>query len=86
MKLYVIATLILTAATTGCSKPPETSTKVGVDFQVDKLFTHEGCTVYRFNDVGYRYFTNCKGAVEWVESCGKGCTRNQGVYGAVRED
>lgn len=30
------------------------------DFKIEKLFTHEGCTVYRFRDKGYtRHFTHC---------------------------
>jgi hypothetical protein len=70
--LAIIALTILA----GCSKPAETSTAVGVEFVVDKLFTHEGCTVYRFSDGGNkRYFTNCNGSMNWRESCGKNCTR-----------
>jgi hypothetical protein len=31
-------------------------------YEVDYLFTHDGCKVYRFYDRGnYVYFTNCKG-------------------------
>ena len=31
-------------------------------YQVDYLFEHEGCKVYRFYDRGnYVYFTNCNG-------------------------
>lgn len=33
-------------------------------YQVEYLFEHEGCKVYRFLDHGhYVYFTNCKGDV-----------------------
>ena len=33
-------------------------------YQVDYLFEHDGCKVYRFNDDGrYVYFTNCTGEV-----------------------
>lgn len=75
----VLAILAL-AILAGCSKPAETSTNVGVEFVVDKLFTHEGCTVYRFSDGGSkRYFTNCSGSTNWQESCGKNCTRNMNV-------
>lgn len=75
----VLAILAL-ALLAGCSKPAETSTAVGREFTVDKLFTHEGCTVYRFNDGGNnRYFTNCSGSTNWQESCGKNCTRNMNV-------
>jgi len=62
-----------------CMKPPESSTPAGIEFKVDKLFTHEGCTVYRFNDGGIRYFTNCSGATSWIENCGKNCSKNVGV-------
>lgn len=29
------------------------------DFKVEKLFTHEGCTVYRFVDGNVVYYSNC---------------------------
>lgn len=33
-------------------------------YEVEYLFEHEGCKVYRFRDDGnYVYFTNCKGDV-----------------------
>lgn len=64
----------------GCQKAAESSTPVGVEFRVDRLFKHDGCTVYRFDDGGRsRYFAKCDGAttssMEWRESCGKNCTR-----------
>lgn len=38
-------------------------------YQVEYLFEHEGCKVYRFMDMGhYIYFTNCKGDVTSIES------------------
>ena len=52
--------ILAVALLAGCSKQAETSTAVGAEFVVDKLFTHEGCTVYRFYDGGNaRYYTNC---------------------------
>jgi hypothetical protein len=37
-------------------------------YQVDYLFEHDGCKVYRFNDYGrYVYFTNCTGEVTCIE-------------------
>ena len=75
MKKILILAAIL--ALSGCGKPAETSTSVGREFVVDKLFTHEGCTVYRFTDHGNpRYFTNCSGSTTWREGCGKNCTRD----------
>ena len=38
-------------------------------YQVDYLFEHEGCKVYRFVDHGnYVYFTNCNGDVTSIEN------------------
>ena len=77
----------------GCEKKPAeetSSTGVGGKFRVERLFTHEGCTVYRFEDYYTRYFARCDGAassgVEWSESCGKSCTRPVTVpTGSVRK-
>ena len=45
-------------------KPVNNST-----YQVEYLFEHEGCKVYRFMDMGhYIYFTNCEGDVTSIES------------------
>ena len=42
------------------------------DHQIVKLFTQDGCTVYRFRDDGYRhYFTNCTGSTITEQSSGK---------------
>lgn len=72
--------ILVVALLAGCSKPAETSTAVGTEFVVDKLFTHEGCTVYRFSDGGNsRYYTNCQGSTSWRENCGKNCTRQVGI-------
>lgn len=38
-------------------------------YQIDYLFEHDGCKVYRFQDDGrYVYFTNCTGDVTSVEN------------------
>jgi len=37
-------------------------------YEVDYLFEHDGCKVYRFYDKGnYVYFTNCEGTVTSIE-------------------
>ena len=61
----------------GCAKEPAQTTGTNNSaFQVDELFTHKGCTVYRFYDSGhYHYFTNCHGSVSSTLTCGKNCTR-----------
>ena len=38
-------------------------------YQVDYLFEHDGCKVYRFYDRGqYVYFTNCQGEVTSIKN------------------
>lgn len=76
-KLLVILSLAVLA---GCTKQAAESSAVGKQFVVDKLFTHEGCTVYRFQDGGYyRYYTNCSGSTNWTENCGKNCSRPMNI-------
>ena len=73
--------LIFAAALAGCSENTTESVEhAGVGgFEVARLFTHEGCTVYRFYDGGSRYFANCNGSAttSWRRAmpCGKNCTR-----------
>lgn len=46
-------------------QPVETKVPINnTTYQVDYLFEHDGCKVYRFLDLGnYVYFTNCAGNV-----------------------
>jgi hypothetical protein len=67
----VAALVTISIALSGCLKEPETSIKAGSDFLVERLFTVDGCTFYRFKDGSYRYFTNCSGSTSWEESGGK---------------
>lgn len=56
----------------GCVKAPnKIDTTNNPEFTVDLLFEHEGCKVYRFQDDGSKYFTNCKGSVQWSNLSGK---------------
>lgn len=64
----------------GCGHPEEAVVgTTNSSFKLERLFTHDGCTVYRFFDMSYRYFTDCRGSVSWEESCGKNCTDEQAV-------
>ena len=57
-RIALIAMLVLV---TGCYKAAEhTETKGVGEFEVETLFTHEGCTVYRFEDGRTRYFVKCQ--------------------------
>lgn len=73
----IFLSIVVVLALGACTKKAETSTHAGREFTVDKLFTVDDCTVYRFSDAGYqRYFAKCKNSANtsWSESCGKGCT------------
>jgi len=79
--------LLLMAALAGCREatPPATSS-VNSGFNVEKLFSTEGCSVYRFIDGGYRrYFTNCSGSTSWSQDCGKGCPSAQEISGGSHQ-
>lgn len=68
----------------GCAANPVSVHATNNDeVPVEKLFTHEGCTVYRFKDVGYHYYVRCDGPgiamTHSREPCGKGCVVNQDI-------
>lgn len=69
------AVLLASALALACNGSPESVAQTAnPDFRVERLFTHDGCTVYRFLDAGYRYFVRCDSGdarVEWRESNGK---------------
>lgn len=68
--LFTISVALLLAA---CHKDPQQSQHHG-EFKVETLFRHDGCTVYRFLDRSYVYYTKCiadTSAVHYVEQQGK---------------
>lgn len=77
MKALVL--LICAAAIAGCSKDPVSSSQSdNPQIVINKMFTHDGVTVYRFEDQGRPvYFTSPSGNVTYShsENCGKGCTK-----------
>lgn len=71
---------LLLLALAGCVKEPIATATVGNDVVVEKLFTHEGVTVYRFMDSWRYHYYAVRGDridtfASWSESCGKNCTR-----------
>ena len=63
MKNFLPFIVLLIAS--GCATGIPLQTKESENnrtYEVDYLFEHDGCKVYRFYDRGnYVYFTNCKG-------------------------
>lgn len=86
MKLFIVVAVIVLAACT--EKPLSTIQSNNPNYQVDKLFSHEGCDVYRFEDGGHKYFVRCADktsvSTNWTETCGRGCSRNVNVVGATK--
>ena len=84
----LVSILVVAASLAACSKPPEASTSAGKEFVVEKLFTHEGCTVYRFSDDRTVYYTKCGeekiSDTSWTTFCGKGCSKQVNV--STRKD
>lgn len=71
MKQLLIIVSVLSLA--ACTKVPEATVQKG-EFNVERLFTVDGCTAYRFSDAGhYVYYTNCSGSAQSTISrqCGK---------------
>ena len=72
------AILALCLLLSACGKDPVSRSGTdNAEVQVDLLFTHDGCKVYRFSDVGYyRYYAVCGNAQVSTsysnqQSCGK---------------
>lgn len=61
--MHKLTIAIIALLLAGCNKEPESVQQVGRSFEVGRLFTIDGCTVYRFIDGGRSvYFTNCTGS------------------------
>jgi hypothetical protein len=87
-----LAVLVASLVLGGCQKEAEQAApSSNPGFRVERLFEHDGCTVYRFYDDRTVYFVRCGGEArtEWntSQSCGKGCIkiiRHQVPTGEVR--
>ncbi|MNU30407.1 hypothetical protein D3C71_188920 [compost metagenome] len=63
-----IAFAVFGLALVGCGRSPvEQSNTNNPNISVAKLFDHEGCSVYRFEDGGNGtvYYTNCEGSAQF---------------------
>lgn len=71
-RLMTCLTIIAaTVALTGCEKASEVQVQSG-EFKVERLFTVDGCTAYRFRDNGRAvYYTNCQGSTQSEYKSGK---------------
>lgn len=70
--MTIIAAMV---ALTGCEKASEVQVQSG-EFNVERLFTVDGCTAYRFRDSGRTiYYTNCQGSTNSEYKSGKNTKR-----------
>jgi hypothetical protein len=80
MKAKFLLLGALALVISGCApanEPLFTSATDNPRINVEELFEHDGCKVYRFVDArAYVYFTNCNGSVQssYTRNCGKNCT------------
>ncbi len=83
--MRALALCLLVIPLSACvTDPLATSPSNNPDLHVDTLFTHEGCTVYRFHDLGYHYYVRCADAppratVSTFTCRGKGCVNEDAI-------
>lgn len=67
-KFLIIFGLLLVS---GCDMAPKATIETG-GFNVELLFTVDGCSAYRFKDNGrFVYYTNCPGTTQSAYKTGK---------------
>lgn len=80
----LVAMFVVGALLVGCGPRPAEHSRTPGGYEVTELFTHDGCTVYRFQDFYSRYFVRCRdgsASTEWRE--GSKSSRPQGIATAV---
>lgn len=69
MKKLALAVSIMAAAVS-CRKPAQSVSKAG-DIELELLFEHDGCRMYRFIDGGRAvYWSDCRGRTEYTRDLG----------------
>jgi hypothetical protein len=81
-----LALTILALVTACVNDPVSTVPSNNAGIHVDELFTHDGCTVYRFRDGSYHYYVRCKGEpgkgvpeTTTLSCIGKGCKDDDSI-------
>lgn len=79
--LLEVAMVAISVALLACGKKAEgIAQTTNSDVKVEKLFSVDGCTVYRFEDWGrYHYFSNCDGSISHTVNCGKNCRYEESI-------
>lgn len=76
MKINLLVVVAACLALSGCYKAAEQVSPAGNGIALEKLFDHDGCTMYRFKDGMHMvYWSDCRGGTQYTTSDGKGNTR-----------
>lgn len=71
--LSILFALTLLTSCGGYSGDPISVDTTSSKYEVQFLFEHEGCKVFKFYDNGQRvYYTNCDGSTSWEVTRGQG--------------
>ena len=82
-KMLFGAVLFLTGCTYADAIEQHPTNNPQVD--VELLFSHDGCDVFRFRDIVYHYYVRCNGPTaqrvqtNQTVSCGKSCRRDEAI-------
>lgn len=87
LPIIAFSSMFMVTLLVGCEKqalgPTPTDNQ---HFEVERLFTVNGCTVYRFEDANRgHYFSSCKGSTASPQNCGKGCVRDEEIPTGIRK-
>ncbi len=95
MRPEMIGVLGVLMATSACVAPAISQTATNnANVHVDRLFDHDGCTVYRFLDGSYHYYVRCIDApgaptttaqTTNIVSCGKNCAKEELISTDVKK-
>ena len=71
MKNIIVLFMVLVLGGCAGDTPPLKKQTTSNGYEVQKLFSNEGCNIYRFEDAShYRYYTTCKKSEKVTTSSG----------------
>jgi hypothetical protein len=77
----LMAALVLLPLLACVNEPVATTPSTNGEVPVDELFTHDGCTVFRFRDGTYHYYVRCRGepTATTLSCTGKNCGKDDSI-------
>jgi hypothetical protein len=83
MPRLICVALVLALFGPGCGAVPQPMSRhptTNPDYDVELLFQHDGCDIYRFNDFHPVYYAHCHDGSATTDQplgCGRGCVREE---------